>query len=285
MNRSEVQIRDPFVLPVRAEHRYYMYGTCGPGPGYWCYRSAGADLDHWEGPMNIFQPDASFPGTRDWWAPEVHAWQGRYYLFASFIGDKTQRGTGVFVSGSPAGPFQLISNGAVTPHHWDCLDGHLYVDSRRQPWIVFCHEWTQVADGSMVAMRLTQDLSATVGEPFTLFYASSAPWRKPDTSQRQFVTDGPFIHRLRSGRLLMLWSSFGTGDYMVGMAAARDIRGPWTQLTQPLWSDDGGHPMLFRTFEGQLTLSLHAPNKGGRERAVFSPVSERGDRLALMPAM
>ncbi len=284
MNRSDVQIRDPFVLPVRSERRYYMYGTCGPGPGYWCYRSIGADLDHWEGPLNVYKPDTSFPGTREWWAPEVHMWQGRYYLFGSFAGDGITRGTGVFVSGSPSGPFQPVTNKAVTPLHWECLDGHLYVDPRRQPWIVFSHEWTQIADGSMIAMRLTPDLSATIGEPFTLFYASSAPRRRQDASQRHFITDGPFIHRLRSGRLLMLWSSFGTGEYMVGMAVANDIRGPWTQLQEPLWSDNGGHAMLFRTFEGQLTLSLHAPNIGDRERPVFTPVIERGDRLVLSPA-
>jgi hypothetical protein len=44
-------------------------------------------------------------------------------------------------------------------------------------------------------------------------------------------------------------------------------------------TSDGGHGILFRTFEGQLTLALHAPNGGGKERARFIPVCEEDGRL------
>jgi hypothetical protein len=38
--------------------------------------------------------------------------------------------------------------------------------------------------------------------------------------------------------------------------------------------------MLFRTFEGQFMLSLHTQKAGwGKERAVFIPLREEGDRL------
>jgi hypothetical protein len=38
--------------------------------------------------------------------------------------------------------------------------------------------------------------------------------------------------------------------------------------------------MLFRTFEGQFMLSLHTQKAGwGKERAVFIPLREEGDRV------
>jgi hypothetical protein len=39
--------------------------------------------------------------------------------------------------------------------------------------------------------------------------------------------------------------------------------------------------MLFRTFDGRLTLSLHCPNSGGPERARFLPVRETDGGLRI----
>ena len=49
---------------------------------------------------------------------------------------------------------------------------------------------------------------------------------------------------------------------------------PWVQSPEPLFTADGGHPMLFRTFEGTLRMALHSPNEPGKERAHFLPVRE-----------
>ena len=54
--------------------------------------------------------------------------------------------TAVLKSVSLYGPFELHSDGVVTPHEWCCLDGSLYVDDDGTPWMVFCHEWQQVGD-------------------------------------------------------------------------------------------------------------------------------------------
>jgi hypothetical protein len=52
------------------------------------------------------------------------------------------------------------------------------------------------------------------------------------------------------------------------------VTGCWEQVAEPLWTEDGGHGMLFGTFEGRLVLSLHSPNSGGRWHTVFMPVEE-----------
>ena len=59
------------------------------------------------------------------------------------------------------------------------------------------------------------------------------------------------------------------------------ITGPWVQSPAPLYAHDDGHPMLFRTFAGQLLMALHTPNRLMLERVRLLPVRETADGLAL----
>lgn len=288
LKTADIHIRDPFVLPVVAEKRYYLYGTTGAqawtpsATGFDYYTSP--DLQTWEGPFPAFRPPAGFWADRNFWAPEVHAYRGRYYLFASFKAEGVCRGTQILAAESPRGPFVPISDGPVTPRDWECLDGTLFVDADDRPWMVFCHEWVQVGDGKICAMRLSDDLTAAIEPPHVLFRASEAPWAQEIDSKgrRGYVTDGPWLHRLASGRLIMLWSGFGVGGYTVGMArsASGDIQGPWQQIPRPLYTGDGGHCMVFRTFDEQLCLALHRPNRSPAERPHFVPLRENTSTLA-----
>jgi hypothetical protein len=75
----------------------------------------------------------------------------------------------------------------------------------------------------------------------------------------------------------MLWSSFDRERrYCVGAAKSLsgNILGPWQHSLKPIFSDDGGHGMLFRTFEGDLMLSIHTPNSRDNERPLFIRVDE-----------
>ncbi|HVU13352.1 MAG TPA: glycoside hydrolase family 43 protein [Phototrophicaceae bacterium] len=289
LTNSDINIRDPFVLPMAAERQYYLYGTIGTetwinaatGIDYY----TGSDLEHWAGPFPAFRPPAGFWSDRNFWAPEVHVYHGRAFMFASFKAEGARRGTQILAADSPRGPFLPISAEPVTPRDWECLDGTLFVDADDQPWIVFCHEWVQVGDGEICALRLSADLTSAVGEPHLLFRASEAAWALELNSKgrRGYVTDGPFLHRLANGELLMLWSSFGVGGYTVGVARSTtgDLLGSWRQDPEPLYAGDGGHCMVFRDFAGQLRLALHRPNQTPDERPLFIPLREHGSVLEI----
>jgi beta-xylosidase len=284
---SDIHIRDPFVVPVPSEGRYYLYGTLGAytwgdsAVGFDGYTST--DLENWEGPFPVFRPAPGFWADRNFWAPEVHLYQGRYFMLASFKAPGICRGTQILAAASPRGPFLPLSAGPVTPPDWECLDGTLFVTPQGEPWMVFCHEWVQVGDGQVCAIPLRQDLSAAAGEPVILFRASQAPWaHQLDSKGRKgYVTDGPWMQRLPNGELLILWSSFCAGDYAIGVARSPSgqLLGPWQQDPQPLYKNDGGHCMTFWDFDGHLQLSLHRPNGFPNERPIFIPLSE--EQLAL----
>ena len=290
MKSSDIQIRDPYILPLPEEGRYLLFGTTdknawsGPGTGFDCYASR--DLEFWTGPISAFRPPADFWSNTQFWAPECHPWQGRYYLFATFAKDGRQRGTQILVADKPDGPYRLHSDGPVTPRDWECLDGTLFVDDAGKPWMVFCHEWLQVTDGEMCALPLTADLRAAAGAPTLLFRASEAAWAKPFEGVGRLdnrVTDGPFFHRLSSGGLLMLWSSVGDGGYAMGYAVSDSgsVLGPWRQSEVPIYGRDGGHGMLFHDFDGRLWMTLHRPNNTPNERPVWLEVRETDGGLLL----
>jgi beta-xylosidase len=290
LKNTDIHIRDPFVLPILGEGKYYLYGTTGPEA--WTTSAQGVDyytsanLHDWEGPFPAFRPPTGFWADRNFWAPEVHVYHGRYYMFISFKAEGVCRGTQILAADTPQGPFLPISDAPVTPHDWECLDGTLYVDAHDQPWMVFCHEWVQVGDGEICALRLSDDLQSAIEHPHLLFRASEAPWAQEVNSKgrRGFVTDGPWLHRLASGVLIMLWSSFGTGGYTVGVArsVSGDILGPWQQVPEPLYAGDGGHCMIFRAFNGQRLLAYHRPNPSPDERPYFAPMRENGSSVEIV---
>lgn len=283
---NDLRIRDPFILPVASEKTYYLFGTRRPtpnGPGFTVFTSK--DLVKWQGPRVAFTPPEEFV-SENYWAPEVYAYKGKYYLFGTFKPKDSVRGTYTLIADRPEGPYRFHSDGPVTPADWYCLDGTLFIDDQNAPWMVFCHEWVQVGDGEICAMRLNEDLSKRIGDPILLFKASEAPWvRETGTNPRGRITDGPFFHRTADGALLMIWSSFGEGGYKLAVARSESgkLEGPWKQEAKPIFENDGGHGMLFRTFDGTLMLTLHQPNRHPDERARLFTVKDENNTLSLTP--
>jgi len=311
---ADIPIRDPFIHVDREQGIYYMYaqhanrsGDERSEPrGVEVYRSR--DLQRWSEPQQVLDlPQDSWARAKVW-APEVFQYQGRYYLFVTLTGETALesfkkpgwlwnplrrlfwpagnvRGTQIFHADSPMGPFKPFADRPHTPLEWMALDGTLYVEGG-VPYMVFCHEWVQIVDGTVDLVQLSDDLSQAVGEPEMLFRASEAAWSQPELFFDSHVTDGVFLHRTQTGKLLMIWSSFGEDGYTLGQAMSEtgSIKGPWRQIDEPLFSENGGHGMLFRSLQNQLMLVLHQPNDpSGKERLQLFPVDDSGDLLVIQP--
>lgn len=286
--KSNVEkLRDPFVLAENGT--YYMYGT-----GWVCYKSDG-DLEKWEklDKELVVKPSQY---VKDNWAPEVHKYNGAYYMFTTYYSSKTEhRGCTILKSASPEGPFEEITNGHITPSEWDCIDGTFYVDEESNPWMIFVNEWVSTDDnvGRMAAARLSDDLTHFVSEPVELFRADAPSW------SNNYVTDGCFMYKTKDGELLMLWSNFENGyevavdGYAVGVARSVNGKpdGKWEHKDKLLFSKelsggeyDGGHGMIFDGFDGKKYLSIHSPNtadkdNGRLEMPIFIPVYEKNGTL------
>jgi GH43 family beta-xylosidase len=252
-----------------------------------------SDLKTWGEPTPVFaMPDGHW-GPTAVWAPEMHRYRGKYYLFATFMDDKpmgpqrpgwpplVRRATQILVADAPTGPFTPFGNRPHTPDGEITLDGTLWVEGG-VPYMVYCHEWIQIADGGMKLIRLKKDLSEADGPAVVLFKGSDAPWAP--RGQERYVTDGPALYRSKSGKLFMLWSSFSPSGYTTGMAISDTgkVAGPWRQQSEPFYRDDGGHAMIFRDFRRKLRVALHAPNRSPDERCRLFEVQDTGETLRIV---
>ncbi|MCL6456930.1 MAG: glycoside hydrolase family 43 protein [Gorillibacterium sp.] len=292
VDNKDLQIRDPFVLPLKSEGNYYLFGSTDKniwemGTGFDMY--VGTDLQQWDGPFPAFRPDPSFYSEKNFWAPEVYAYRNKYYMFATFRRkDNDLLGTAVLIAETPRGPFLPYSEGPVTPKDWSSLDGTLYIDNEQLPWMVFCHEWQQVKDGQVCAVRLSEDLKVAVGEPIVLFSASEAAWATPFISKRypnqeNYVTDGTYLFRDEEDQLQLLWASFIDNTYALGIARSEsgELTGPWIHQEEALYQNDGGHAMVFKTFEDKLLLAIHTPNQTPNERPFFLELEQRNGKIMM----
>jgi hypothetical protein len=81
----------------------------------------------------------------------------------------------------------------------------------------------------------------------------------------------------------MIWSSAGEKGYAVGIAESETekVKGPWKHQPELLFENNGGHGMIFRTFDGQLAIAHHQPNTGPKERMQLFKLKDTGNTLVL----
>lgn len=195
---GDFRIRDPFVLAEGG--RYYLYETKPWSGGRGVFMRESADLVNWTDKRTVMElpPDVKPLAL---WAPEVHKYNGKFYLFVSITEEKgtrpmkamgenvppdnlIPRGTWVFVSNSPDGPFKPVRKGPVPPEEWQTLDGTLYVEDGK-PYMVFCHEWCQVGNGTILYAPLADDFASFTAPVKKLLDARSAMHGAGS------ITDGP----------------------------------------------------------------------------------------------
>jgi hypothetical protein len=296
---TAMHLHDPWIVANARTKTYHLFTrneaamTGDKRLGTMVYSSR--DLKRWSKPKLAFVLPANVWAKAGSWAPEVHAWKGKWYLFTTFHDSAAplapngsratyRRGTVLAVADRVDGPYTLVRNGEpIVAKGTMTLDGSLYVDPKGKPWLVYAHEWWQTTIGTMEAVPLTDDLAAA-GPPRVLFRANEAAWvvgqKQPD-GDTVYVTDGPELYRSKTGKLLMLWSSYGKKGYVEGQARSRSgtLDGPWEQLGT-LVERDSGHGMLFHTFEGKLMMILHRPFANALGK--LYEMRDDGDRLSVV---
>lgn len=290
VNARDFCIRDPFVLVDGG--RYYLYESKPWKGGRGVFVREGVNLEDWTEKRPVMTCPDYFPVTAVW-APEVHKYNGRYYMFVTLTFDTeklssvlapeeaakaAKRGTWVFVADTPRGPFAPVRRGPVPPVERQTLDGTLYVEDG-QPYMVYCHEWGQIWNGTIEYAPLSDDFASFTSEPVEMLKAENAV---PGAGR---ITDGPFFWRSeKSSRLYMIWSNFIPEGYcvLVRSSPSGRIAGPWSK-DEVLSADNGGHGMIFKDLDGILRLVMHEPNipEGAERMRVFELIDD-GEKLKLV---
>jgi hypothetical protein len=260
----------------------------------------------WKGPYKIIDLTGTWMDSLWVAAAEIHKFNNKYYLAGTWSDHTTLieavprrynvplNQTQLLVSDSIEGSYKPLVQDydfCLGPRDWDIIDGTLYEEDGTV-YMVFVHEWTQLIDGTMAYMPLSKDLTHRTAEPTTIFRASEAPWSKEMNSIGEatfgmkmpgWVTDGPQLFRTQTGKLGMLWSSWGEHRYTQGIAYSESgsIKGPWIQEPEAFKGDNSGHGMLFTTFEGKRLLIIHHAKAKQRRKPQIYEVDDSGDKLVL----
>lgn len=223
---ESIRMADPFVY--KHDGVYYLTGTSNGDVGFDCYASR--DLVRWEFRGALFRRPADYAGTGCFWAPEVKAYEGRFYLtFSCLIGDKAL--SCLAVSDRPEGPFEPLH----TP--WfdlgeSAIDCHIFVDDdpEHTPYLFYSRNGSRegYAYGEIWAVRLRGDLSGFDGEP-QLIGQADQPWELVCRDVNR-CNEGPFVIK-HADTYYMTYSGNDTGHshYGVGVATAPHPLGPWTK--------------------------------------------------------
>lgn len=265
------------------------------------------NLKDWEGPYKFVDLSGTpFEGSTVCVAPEIHKIGKFYYLATSFSTNelvdviprrwnvkRTQ--TVLLRAESPEGPYIDFSSESkcdFVPKDWASIHGTIYQEDGHN-YFVFVHEWLQTIDGTINYVELSEDLSHSISpKPLTLFRATENPAAGEMTELGEatfgvklcgWVSDGPELFRTQSGRLGMLWSSWGVErhEQLVCYSESGTIKGPWVQEPVPLLMNNSGHGMLFRTFDGKLLYLVHHQNGAMPRKPQLWEADDSGDKLVL----
>lgn len=271
MKREDLHIRDPFVFC--RDGKYYLLGTTGDdcwnkGSNLLLYEST--DLENFSQKCVMVKGDY-LNGYTNIWAPELHEYEGRYYLIFSVYRDDKGRGSIIFVSDDINGEFKPLTGEYITPEKWGCLDATLFV-YKGEPYLCFSNEWTTPitgdGDGSLFIAKLSRNLKTIADKPRKIISGKYSGFAVEINERNEvfgYVAEGPYLYE-ENGNVVLLWSTFTKTGYSVIKSVSKNgIYGEY-EFEKKIFEKDGGHCMRFRAFNGKTLITLHQPNLSPNER-------------------
>lgn len=266
-NPLPVEFGDPYVLQVKGG-KYYMYGTGGAKNGFAAYSSA--DLVNWKNEGQVYYAsnkngwsDSTAAWNGAYWAPEVYAHKGKFYMFYSAQWGKNPGNEvenfriGVAVADRPTGPFIDLRNTPVFDPGYPVIDANLLFDNGRI-YLYYsrcCYKhpvesevaswakekgWFDTIEESWVyGVELKPDFSGVIGEPVLLLRPpvtmsdKQAEWESRSVTSKEVNrrwTEGSAIFK-KGETYYMMYSAnyFGGKNYAVGYATSKSPLGPFTK--------------------------------------------------------
>lgn len=248
---------DPFVLAH--DGWYYAYGTGAElfqpdGRVFQVLRSR--DLAAWETVGGALEPLRD-PARSAYWAPEVAARDGRFFMYysaAGGAGDEAHR-LRVAIADRPEGPF-VDAGRDLLPDEGFTIDASPFRDPADGRWyLFFAKDFFDGRVGTGAAMVALNEDMVSVAGPVREVVRASADWqiyeRDREIYGRRFdawhTVEGPFVVH-HDGRYYCFYSGGNwTGPgYGVSYAVADAVTGPYRDEA----SADG--PAVLRGLPGQV---------------------------------
>lgn len=233
---------DPFVLRVGAE--YFAYGTDEPARrrahAFTILRSR--NLAHWQAAGQALVLEDAKAGAA-FWAPEVAAHDGRFFLYYSTApeGRDELHRIHVATADSPLGPF--TPQGAVLPESEGfCIDAHPFRDPADGKWhLFFAKDFFTDRTGTGLAVVALDETMTRAATPPREVLRANHDWQIYERARPLYgqtwaawhTVEGPCVIA-HGGRYFCFYSggNWQTHDYGVSYAVAPHPLGPWTHAPE-----------------------------------------------------
>lgn len=263
MIRTEITgIGDPFIL--REGDTYYMYATSAPD-GFKYFTSK--NLTTWTKGGYCYK-DSPW-GENNFWAPEVYARGGKYYMiFTARWKEKHSLRIGVAVADSPDGEFKDLLGAPLFDYGYAAIDATLFKDDDGKEYLYYVRDCSEnIIDGvhtsEIYCSEIAPDYRSLVGEPKRIS-SPDVPWETSMSKEWRW-NEGPALLK-RNGRYYLNYSvnCFDSREYSVGCAESAS---PWGRFEKyednPILKYEKGnfsgpgHNSFFEGKDGKLYTAFH----------------------------
>jgi|GEM_PF-30504 len=261
-NPLQVKFGDPYIMYDEQSQIYYMYGTNGGAKdGFAAYSSS--DLVNWKNEGQVYfgnRPDTW--GIHSFWAPEVYAVKGKYYMFYSAqwrynpTNELENFKIGIAVSDKPTGPFKDVSDKPLFDPGYPVIDANVFFDDDGKAYLYYsrcCYKhpvkseiatlakekgwFNEIEESWVYGVELKPDFSEVIGEPVLILRPpvslkdTQAEWESRSVTSREVNrrwTEGSYTFK-KDGIYYIMYSAnhFGGEHYAVGYATASTPLGPY----------------------------------------------------------
>ena len=262
---------DPFIHLENGV--YYLYFSSDDSVGLKVYTST--DLKEWLPDQGRDRYGRAYVngngfGSRLFWAPEMHKYNGKYYLFHS-----AEEKVTVDVSDSPLGPFRNPEKKPFFPQ--GNIDNSFFLDDDGTPYMLYAHFY---AGNEVWICELEKDLLHAKPETQRKLIRAEEDWemnRKDPRFKQWSIAEGPCLIK-KDGLYWLTYSSHHVIDsnYNVCLATATNVKGPYTkQGKAPILAPRGkyectGHHSLFKDKSGNWKIVFHARDPGQGIRYTYT---------------
>lgn len=248
---TETPVHDPVI--IKQGSVYYIFCT-GNGISVW----SSTDLKQWKKEAPVFAKPPQWavdavPGFKGHiWAPDIHFYNGSYYLFyaVSQFGKNTSCiGVAVNKTLHPSSPgYKWIDLGKVVQSVpgrdlWNAIDPNLIVDEKNEPWLAFGSFW-----GGIKLVKLDRQMK--LAEPQQWYTIARRPraYNTPDSSGGGAAVEAPFI--FKKADYYYLFVSFDycckgeQSTYKMVVGRSKALQGPYVDKDGVRMDSNGGSLLL-----------------------------------------
>ena len=269
--QQRVRGGDPFIHLENGT--YYLYFSSGDTVGLTVYTST--DLKEWLPDQGRDKFGRAYVngngfGSRLFWAPEMHKYKGKYYLFHS-----AEEKVTVDVGDSPLGPFRNPEKKPFFPE--GNIDNSFFLDDDGTPYMLYAHFY---AGNEVWICELEKDLLHAKPETQRKLIRAEEDWemnRADPRFAKWSIAEGPCLVK-KDGLYWLTYSSHHVIDdnYNVCLATATSVKGPYVKQGKgPILAPRGrykctGHHSLFKDKDGNWKIVFHSRDPGGGPRYTYT---------------